>query len=111
MSCPEFKVGDLVECERGEYDLPRWNYNRDTGGSGVYMRGKVTDVYSDHLTVEFDNGHVWGWPLADYKNYSDDQWKNPGYLRFVRAEGNYQRDPGKLRLVDKGGYYGMEEIK
>lgn len=109
MSIPEFKVGERVECESGANDLscPRWSYIMDSGGSGKYIQGTVRCIFPrDYLIVDFDKGWPWRWPL-----YDNTLWGNPGYLRHVSTQNTYQKSTSKLRLVDKGGYYGMEEAK
>lgn len=109
MTIPKFKVGDRVECEsRASNSIyPRWSYENDNGSSGEYIQGSITYVWPGSVDVKFDNGVTWSWGTSEPK----DIWDNPGYLRHINTQDAYQKTTGKLRLVDKGGYYGMEEVK
>jgi hypothetical protein len=87
---PDFKVGEEVEFELGPTGKPRWNWEKDRGGNGIYTRAKV-EVIGLYCEVawfwEFDkNG--WYWPQPSslvVRGFSLDLFEQPGYVRRVSA--------------------------
>jgi hypothetical protein len=111
MSDPVFKDGDEVEYElRAAQDFPRWDFQEDRGGSGVWETGKVTNfnIRNNEVTIIMPNGNWWCWPLKGNGRYSPDQWDKPGYLR-LKNQGKFGKYSGKTKLIDKGGYFCTEE--
>lgn len=86
----EFREGDHVEFELsilGFQNQSRWRMNKDTGGSGNWAQGTVTDVDKNKIVVEFGikdyigTGHSI-WPSLCHPDFKQDQWDYEGYLRL-----------------------------
>jgi hypothetical protein len=112
MSCPDFQVGDEVEYELADDDLPRWDVHRDRGGSGRWETGIVEKKDSHVLTIIMPRFHNhWHWNLSGPpSDYVPDQWQRPGYLR-LKKKGHFGIYVGKYRLVDRGGYFGTVMVE
>lgn len=82
----KFKVGDRVKFEGGKDGYPRWNYDTDWGGDGVFYVQTVIDVAdTDNLFCvrkHVCNRDDWWWPQPDRP---DARYGAPGYLELVEA--------------------------
>ena len=101
----EFKVGDKVEFEMMKIDdKPRWDYGHDRGGTGKWISGTVTSIYSYGDIIVQTKTYSWVWPNP---SSNSKLYENPGYLRHKHEE---EQKQVKYRLVDMGGYTSLQEI-
>ena len=73
---PVFQVGDEVEFElQNNGRDPRWDFDKDTGGSGKWGTGIVEFVNDRYIDIKYSEG-IWSWPHKEHG-----QWDRPGYMR------------------------------
>lgn len=83
-----WEIGDEVEFEMNAANngYPRYEFNIDSGGRGVWHSGRVVAVNRElfHFTVQ-DNetGVQYIWPFRGNSRFREDQHSRPGYVRHV----------------------------
>ena len=87
----EFRVGDEVifECSSAISNKPRWQFNDDTGGSGVWATGIVDHVDEKIIQIAFTIEGFVGtgyctWPNTEHDEFEPLQWYEEGYLQVRR---------------------------
>ena len=82
---PFFHVHDYIQFETDKSGIgPRWKLNIDTGGSGVYAKGIVTEVELNYIELDaiYPDGDVRTLRFPNYgsSDYETGQWFWRGYL-------------------------------
>jgi len=102
---PFLHVGDPVtfECSSANEALPRWQYNDDTEGLGVWARGTVTEVTNRVIRVDYTIAGRTGtgscsFPNFDHEEYDSDQWRWEGYLCYYPTVPAIQCECGSEKL-------------
>ncbi len=82
---PFFRIHDYIKFEANRrLDGPRWNCNYDSGGSGRYVNGIITEVELNYIELDaiYPDGEVRTCRFPNYgsSDYTKDQWFWSGYL-------------------------------
>jgi hypothetical protein len=104
MKTPKLEIGAEVKFELAEdVDNPRWDFNTDRKGSGVWKRGVIVDIEHRSFRVRWDGEHgeeSWNWPNIGFEEYDPQQWNRPGFVQLVKKL--------KYKIVDMGSHYATQ---
>ena len=84
------QVGTVVSLELGVTGYPRWFFNRDMGGTGDLVVGKIEEVKHDFMWVRVSgcgpdgtSKVLWRIALPGHPEYSAEQWDRDGFIQPI----------------------------